>query len=183
MGFGLLPSKHLLFAMSAGAQGEVLKGIPREWPDRLLHVPTMNSYQCRIVPGHGARYGEFWQPRFYALSYTWGRWELKDGERPEMEALPIKNIPWAVPRIDPDHFTSAQFEQVLREITAPNIRIPEASSWPTPDFVWLDVACIDQRPNSALMSQEIGYRAPGSHLPWCRRSIYMAAWCRACSAV
>lgn len=137
----------------------VWTGLPREWPDRLLHVPTMTSYQCEIVQGRGAKYGEYWGPRFYALSYTWGRWELQDHERTEVLALPVKNIPWAVPRIDPDRFTATQFEQVLRNITTNIVRNHGCTSWTTPEFVWLDVACIDQRPNSPLKAQEIGRQA------------------------
>ncbi|KAJ4391873.1 hypothetical protein N0V93_005493 [Gnomoniopsis smithogilvyi] len=141
----------------------VWTGLPRDWPDRLLHVPSMTSYKCEIIEGpHGgtsARYGEWLQPRYYALSYTWGRWELDEHESPEVKALPVKNIPWAVPRINPARFTATQFEQVLQNITANTVRIPEATSWATPEFVWLDVACIDQRPGSPLKAQEIGRQA------------------------
>lgn len=75
---------------------------------------------------------------------------------PEVKALPIKNIPSAVPRIDPNRFTATQFEQVLRDNTTATIYFSEATSWAVPGFVWLDVACIDQRPNSPLKAQEIG---------------------------
>ncbi|KAJ4414714.1 hypothetical protein N0V82_007766 [Gnomoniopsis sp. IMI 355080] len=159
--FGCQAHLHMSLLIMEEDTEIVWTGLPRDWPDRLLHVPSMTSYKCEITegPDGGARYGEWLQPRYYALSYTWGRWELGEHESPEVEALPVKNIPWAVPRINPARFTATQFEQVLQNITANTVRIPEATSWATPEFVWLDVACIDQRPGSPLKAQEIGRQA------------------------
>lgn len=46
-----------------------------DWPQRLLHVPTMTSYEWQ--PGHC--YGPSKpKPEYRAISYTWGRWKISE---------------------------------------------------------------------------------------------------------
>lgn len=132
------------------------------WPRRLLHIPTMTSHKWQ--PGN--KYGHHMSPSYHTVSYTWGRWRLKDEPRqkPDVEALFIKGVPWPIPRVDPDHFTVVEFESVIRQA----VKVPPPlfsknlkkrrwwSRWlrkygKTDDdegacqFLWLDIACIDQR--------------------------------------
>lgn len=124
------------------------------WPRRLLHVPTMTSYEWK--PGNW--YGPEHSPRYNAISYTWGRWALKDGSMPEVEAVRIKGIPWKVPRIDPAHFTKDEFQAVIRRastddrMTKANVYVRDG----TIDYVWLDIACIDQRVWEPGSAAEVG---------------------------
>jgi hypothetical protein len=48
-------------------------------------------------------------------------------------SLPIPNVPWRVPSVDPKHFTVEQFQSVINSIGAVSQL----------DFLWLDVACLD----------------------------------------
>ena len=83
------------------------------------------------------------------LSYTWGRWELQCEHEPACAALGVRGVDWGVPAVCPRLFTVDMFAQVLASVAA-GARL---------DFVWLDVACIDQRPGSAEMAREIGRQA------------------------
>lgn len=124
------------------------------WPRRLLHVPTMTSYEW----GPGNCYGPFESPLYNALTYTWGRWELRENQKPEVLPLDIKNISWECPRTDPDHFHPSQLQKVLQRMTA---NVDTGSSRPEPniEFVWLDIACIDQRRMEPRSTAEIGRQA------------------------
>ncbi|KAL2836447.1 hypothetical protein BJY01DRAFT_251947 [Aspergillus pseudoustus] len=137
------------------------------WPRRLLHVPTMTSHKWQ--PGN--RYNGQREPRYNAFSYTWGRWRLNDDilEKPNVDALPIKGVPWNVPRIDPAHFTVEQFDAAIRRATEqfPTERLSADTErsrrllkiFPNPPhFLWLDVACIDQR-ETAEGKAEVGRQA------------------------
>lgn len=44
-----------------------------DWPRRLLHVPTMTSFEW--APGN--YYGSTQEPSYNATSYTWGRWAAR----------------------------------------------------------------------------------------------------------
>lgn len=107
------------------------------WPERLLHVPTMTSYSW----SDGNIYGTRTEPKYNALSYTWGRWEVSQGP-----SLQVKNITWAVPAVREDCFTVAAFQRIL-EIVCEGV-----------EFVWVDIACIDQRDRKMKM-QEVGRQA------------------------
>lgn len=109
------------------------------WPRRLLHVPTMTSYEWK--PGNW--YGTKQAPIYNAISYTWGRWTLSDDEIPEVDSLEIKGVPWNIPRVHPARFTKEQFMAVIRRATTDR-RHSSRLGKPV-DFVWLDIACIDQR--------------------------------------
>lgn len=130
----------------------------------------MTSHVCRFNHERPlvSVYGEEERPVYFALSYTWGRWELQPDESPETEALDVANVSWRVPRIHPGRFTVAQFERVLHNIvslfTVSAIPPSDDSGMrerevPLAEFVWLDVACIDQTPGSPMKAQEIGRQA------------------------
>lgn len=115
-----------------------------DWPQRLLHVESMTSYEWQ--PGN--IYNGHKEPAYRGVSYTWGRWRLAD-DAPAQLALPISGVPWAIPRIDPAHFSAAELAATLRRT---------CGIQPTVDFIWLDVACIDQRPGLAAL-REVGRQA------------------------
>lgn len=82
-------------------------------------------------------YGDFKQPRYNILTYTWGRWEVSYAP-----SLRVEGLTWKIPSISPDHFTVEQFEQVMKRMCQ------------TADFVWIDVACIDQE-NQQVKADQI----------------------------
>lgn len=152
------------------------------WPRRLLHIPTWTSYKWR--PGNV--YGGHVEPQYVAMSYTWGRWQLTEGMKPGIKALPIRGVPWTIPRVDPDlHFSRTELINVLYEAVQDplrryyyyawrGMRINSREGWgwavtslirwfhsfvsPPCQFVWLDIACIDQRYNKITLA-EIGRQA------------------------
>src|SRR5437667_11978530 len=67
------------------------------WPRRLLHVPSMTSFKWQ--PGNS--YGGHKEPKYVALSYTWGRWALDERTKPDFKPLQIQGVPWLIPRVDP----------------------------------------------------------------------------------
>jgi hypothetical protein len=106
------------------------------WPQRLLHVFSMTSYEWQ--PGNIC--GGCKEPKYRAISYTWGRWELKAGKKPKVkQVLEVKGVPWTIPRIDPGHLTMKTFENVIKPTRTSTVPI-----WPSVDFLWLDLTCIDQ---------------------------------------
>ncbi|KAF2252751.1 hypothetical protein BU26DRAFT_601007 [Trematosphaeria pertusa] len=78
------------------------------------------------------------KPAYNILAYTWGRWALPCGP-----ALEIHNVRWAIPPIDSARFTVAQFQRVLGVVSK------------GVEFVWVDIACIDQEDYKMKM-EEIG---------------------------
>ncbi len=122
-----------------------------DWPRRLLHVPTMTSMVWR--PGN--LYGDFESPAYNAVSYTWGRFRLDQGGKPrpqkynDIQGLPIRGVEWTVPPINPEHFQEQELSALLKRMT-----------WPSSvEFVWIDIACIDQRRGSEEGSLEVGRQA------------------------
>ena len=120
------------------------------WPRRLLHVESMRSYAWN--PGNV--YRGIKEPRYNAISYTWGRWALKHGQRPHVAGLQVHGTPWSIPRVHPEHFSAEELHEVIKRTTA---------AWEEDDsdrveFIWIDVACIDQRFNRESML-EIGRQA------------------------
>lgn len=118
-----------------------------DWPQRLLHVESMTSHEWK--PGHV--YGGHREPAYRAVSYTWGRWVLR-GEGAASEehpALDIRGVPWEIPRVDPAHFSTTALTEILRQV---------CDIQPAVEFVWLDIACIDQRRGLAA-SREVGRQA------------------------
>jgi hypothetical protein len=104
-----------------------------DWPQRLLHAPTMTSHTWQ----RGNFYNGHKEPKYHAISDTWGRWRLSDKQmidvRPAVQAL---GVDWDIPRIDPVHFTDAQLLNVIREAC----KIDSMSLEPV-EFVWLDLSC------------------------------------------
>ena len=148
-----------------------------KWPRRLLHVPSMTSLEWQP----GDKYGEHVQPRYNAVSYTWGRFSLrvrdnkkevekeknkekigesqKKKETKKMKknrnvtAIEINGIDWTVPRINPDHFSADNFQRLIQQ-TCESVDGAEGRT----DFLWLDVACINQK-NTLEKLAEIGRQA------------------------
>ena len=74
------------------------------------------------------------------MSYTWGRWELKDhNERPEINALLVKGVDWLIPRIHPERFTDEEFQAMVDDTIVPHTSAPNREEV---EFLWLDIACI-----------------------------------------
>lgn len=119
------------------------------WPRRLLHVPSMTSHKWR--PGN--TYNDITNPEYSVISYTWGRWRIRD-PLSKVKALEIKDVPWDIPRVDSGHFTAEQFRQILLLVVqlTQKVKISTESS----PFVWVDVGCIPQWRNSAVADSEIG---------------------------
>lgn len=109
-------------------------GVPYGWPKRLLHIPSKTSRQWEP----GDVYGDHKEPAYAILSYTWGKYEVAEGPR-----LGIKGIDWKIPSIRPDHFTVASFTSLLEQIGLEY------------QYVWVDIACIDQKREKAKM-EEVG---------------------------
>ncbi|KAK8103565.1 uncharacterized protein PG998_010598 [Apiospora kogelbergensis] len=107
------------------------------WPRRLLHVRTLTSYEWQ--PGNS--YGGYNEPTYNAITYTWGNVQLASGESPDINAMPFEGIGWksCLPRIDPDCFTTEELHHAINLAAKPDSEYPEAT------FVWIDIACIDQR--------------------------------------
>lgn len=92
-------------------------------------------------------------PDYAILSYTWGRWRLRPGERPEIGCIDINGIAWEIPRVDDAIFSVQQFENALRsciEACKPRLDL---------EFVWVDIACINQNEYNPESALEIGRQA------------------------
>jgi len=126
------------------------------WPRRLLHIPTLTSYEWK--PGNC--YNGIKEPQYNAITYTWGRFRLKSGHKPNVTSVPIQidgdGEQWSIPRIDPSHFTAEEFETTIR---APSLLYTNTSDTEPVDFLWLDIACIDQRETDPKSAAEIGRQA------------------------
>jgi hypothetical protein len=122
-----------------------------EWPRRLLYVPDMTSYAWQ--PGN--TYNGIKEPKYNAITYTWGRWRLEDNERSDVEAVDvtIDGDDWPIPRVAPEHFTADDFDLLIASATW-----EPGEGGDGVDFIWLDVACIAQRQDSQS-NAEIGRQA------------------------
>ena len=125
------------------------------WPRRLLRISTLKSYPWR--PGN--TYDGQREPRYFAITYTWGRWQLADDSHPSLKNLDF-GTPWPIPRVDPDRFTPDHFVNFIQSLP---VRPPPSNRLRSygvdVDFLWLDVACIDQRNGSREKDLEIGRQA------------------------
>ncbi|KAF2252752.1 hypothetical protein BU26DRAFT_418943, partial [Trematosphaeria pertusa] len=103
------------------------------WPRRLLHIPSMTS-----VERHGAcTYSTTEAPKYAIITYTWGRFQAPDG----CPALPVKGTTWQIPPVKETCFSVESFQRVIN-------CIGEKYEW-----LWLDVACIDQENEDVKMSE------------------------------
>lgn len=116
------------------------------WPRRLLHVPSMTSYEWQ--PGHS--YGSVRCPAYNAITYTWGRWRITENALSTARAIKIDGVPWDIPRVDPSHFTVDDFQAAIR-MAGRDTRFGLDV-----EFLWLDVACIDQRGSEPRSAAEVG---------------------------
>lgn len=91
-------------------------------------------------------YGSTAKPKYNILTYTWGRWKVRDNVK-EHSALPVKGTPWKIPAVRGEHFTVAAFQNVSNSMREDGI-----------DWIWVDVACIDQEDES-LNADEVGRQA------------------------
>lgn len=108
------------------------------WPRRLLRC---DGDKFMSVQRSGDwTYGNVDKPAYNILSYTWGRWQLREGK-----ALPIQDVTWKIPPVDRKGFSVEAFAKVVRHVSQRG-------------HVWLDVGCIDQEKNDVKMS-EIGRQA------------------------
>lgn len=73
---------------------------------------------------------------------------------PEVKPIEIAGVPWKIPRIHPARFTREQFQDFIRNAT--DLRPHQESQV---EFIWLDVACIDQRPSNPASAAEVGRQA------------------------
>ena len=121
-----------------------LKDAEDYWPRRLLHIPTMTSHERS---GDG-KYGDCQYPKYNILSYTWGRWHVRDYD-PMHPYIHVHGTSWAIPRIDEAHFTATAFYKVVQRMMQPQQGI---------EWAWIDVACIDQE-NDAVKMDEVGRQA------------------------
>lgn len=121
------------------------------WPARLLHVDSLTSFPWQ----EGDVYGDHIQPRYNAISYTWGRYALQDNSFPEVKAMPILGTDWEayLPRMDPERFSNHDMLVALKTAACPY------PGYPKVDFIWLDIACIDQTPHSEQNAREVGRQA------------------------
>lgn len=121
----------------------------------------------------GNLYGRHREPEYNAISYTWGRWRLDtsgDHEQQQQQqrvgegssssseiyGIVIHNVKWDIPPISPDHFTVEEFRTALRRAAG---RFYPRSDGGDGEFLWLDVACIDQRRGSEDGALEVGRQA------------------------
>ncbi|CZS79660.1 unnamed protein product [Fusarium graminearum] len=119
------------------------------WPRRLLHVASMTSYPWS--PGN--KYGSYTEPYYNAVSYTWGRFRYKDDhpEYAKTRPLAVNGVSWQLPRMRPSHFTADDMHELLKAATC-----PEDEEYAV-EFIWLDVACIDQtKPHTPEYYSEVG---------------------------
>lgn len=108
----------------------------------------------------GNRYGHFTEPTYNVVSYTWGRYKLKEPSMPDVKAVGIRGLTWDVPRIDPAHFSDRDFERLIQKCTTHRSYKVEGmrpDSLP-PEHLWLDIACIDQE-DEKIKRSEVGRQA------------------------
>lgn len=112
----------------------------------------MESYP-RDPTSATASYFSYENPAYNIISYTWGRYRPCDGERGEAIQItgPHRNeLSWKIPEVNPHKaFSARDFQDVLVTV-ARNEDLK---------FVWVDVACIDQRDGAPDKDAEIGRQA------------------------
>jgi hypothetical protein len=114
------------------------------WPRRLLYIagPDLVSLEWQ----DGNFYRGVKEPEYAVLSYTWGRFEHRGCKDKSHSVIQIGGIPWKPPCICTNHFSADEFTQVIRTLEKEYLV----------KYLWLDVACIDQRSDSREKYLEIG---------------------------
>ena len=121
------------------------------WPRRLLHVPSLTCHEWR--PGN--LYGDTFCPVYNIVTYTCGMFKLSPYDVPHVPSLRVHNIPWAIPRIHPEYFTVDNLLAVLQQARGWRLSY-EGFLVPETDWVWIDMACVDQRKGSPDAHAETG---------------------------
>ncbi|KAF2112064.1 hypothetical protein BDV96DRAFT_168175 [Lophiotrema nucula] len=103
------------------------------WPRRLLHIPSMTSIERTGT----CTYSGIESPKYAVITYTWGRFQAPCGS----PALPIKGTTWKIPPVLDTCFSVQSFQNVIDYIGE------------TYEWIWLDVACIDQEQEEVKMSE------------------------------
>ncbi|PYH88392.1 hypothetical protein BO71DRAFT_414136 [Aspergillus ellipticus CBS 707.79] len=119
------------------------RGMEDHWPCRLLHILSMTS----IERDRNGFYGGVEKPSHNILTYTWGRWKIRDQTAIHSPTIPVKGTSWEIPAVNEEHFTSAGFQAVINKMQEGGV-----------DWLWVDIACIDQA-DEALNAQEVGRQA------------------------
>lgn len=128
--------------LSSGRDDVLPDGIG-DWPQRLLHVPSWTSFEWQ--PGNF--YGQWKEPRFNALSYTWGRYQKpRKKKRRKARMRFINGLPWKLASIYPRHFRQKSIRNAI--FHAKSVR-SEGGKSDDVQFLWIDQACIDQRLGTA----------------------------------
>lgn len=146
------------------------------WPMRLLYVepkPLNRMWVHRWSPDnwYGTSHDRklVQNPRYVAISYTWGRWRLKTAEKPEVRPLTILDGAWEVPRVRPECFETKSLKMMINSVCKYSegmqtgrlafcCRLQAHRS--IANYVWLDIACIDQRDESQEGAFEVGRQVP-----------------------
>ncbi|OHF00810.1 hypothetical protein CORC01_03884 [Colletotrichum orchidophilum] len=128
---------------SRGAQERLtaLEDIEDYWPRRLLHIPTLTS----VERDENNVYGATEKPKYSILTYTWGRWKVRNGND-DTAALPVKGAPWKIPSIQEAHFTVASFRAVIEAMASQDVQ-----------WAWVDIACIHQE-DEIMNAEEVGHQ-------------------------
>lgn len=120
----------------------------------------MKSYEWQ--PGNC--YGPYKSPKYSIISYTWGRWKVQTYEETQythVKPLQVHGVPWTIPKIKEELFTLSQFEAAIKSCVAANkVRKKQQNLADKLDFIWIDIACINQPLGSdAIAKKEIGRQA------------------------
>ncbi|KAF7544680.1 hypothetical protein G7Z17_g9764 [Cylindrodendrum hubeiense] len=126
----------------------LLDNVQETWPLRLLHVKTMESIP-RSEDERGVHYGGVRAPAYNIMSYTWGRYrDDAKGEAIAVTGPGGSNLGWDIPKIKRETaFGANDFSAVLREVAGDG------------EFVWVDVACMNQNQGSPDFADQLGKQA------------------------
>lgn len=111
----------------------------------------------------GNKYGDKTEPRYNAITYTWGRYAFNRGDPAYAngQSIAVDGIGWKehMPRMKPrsldkDSFHPDELSHIVRTAASPY------EEYPAVEFIWLDIACIDQTtPRVPEYFSEIGRQA------------------------
>ncbi|KAI3392702.1 hypothetical protein diail_5259 [Diaporthe ilicicola] len=82
------------------------------------------------------------RPRYSILSYTWGRWQVREAGR-KHPPVGITGVDWDIPSIAETHFTAESFGTIVKRLGALGAT----------DWAWIDIACIDQKDDEIKMDE------------------------------